>query len=384
MDALNARPNLVRFAGFAVWLAVGSFLPFCSDPHASPLLTAVLYLAFGALLFMSSREPGPAPRRYLVVLLLAQSAAALLLLLAHPYFLMAGLFVIIGWQVALTLPRRIGLAWIVLQSIAAGVLLTGALPMSLLIASVGAAFGFQVFAMATAELVRSERAAQIAVVATLKKLSDAQADLMQRARQDERLRIARDLHDELGHGLTALGMMAASTEIAAGDAIVRDRAAAVKSAARDLLERVRSVVSTMRIEAGDCDSAGTVDLHLALQAIGANASGPLRFALTVVGDLSALPRQHAVVLLRLVQEAHTNAVRHAGDAATVIEVHVVRAAAAIEVAVADNGQGAESIRFGNGLAGMRGRLHELGGTLQARSTPGQGFEIAASLPLGSA
>jgi signal transduction histidine kinase len=253
--------------------------------------------------------------------------------------------------------------------------------MSLLVASVGAALGFQLFALATADLVRSERAAQKKVATTLQRLSEAQADLLKRARQDERLRIARDLHDELGHGLTALGMMAASTELAARDATMRERAVAVKNGARELLARVRSVVSTMRIEAGDGDDTGEIDLQRALHALSDNATGPLKFALTVTGDMSALPRQHAVVLLRLVQEAHTNALRHAGDSATRIVVNITRATGEIEVTVSDDGGGAGRIEFGNGLAGMEGRLREIGGALAARSAPGGGFQITARVPL---
>jgi signal transduction histidine kinase len=383
MEANHARSDLVRLAGFAVWLAVGSFLPFCTDPYASPLATAVLYLAFGGLLFSSSRDTSRLPQWSLVALLFAQTAAALLLLVAHPFFLMSGLFVIVGWQVALALPRNIGLAWIILQSLGAGALLIGALPMSLLVASVGAALGFQLFALATADLVRSERAAQKKVATTLQRLSEAQADLLKRARQDERLRIARDLHDELGHGLTALGMMAASTELAARDATMRERAVAVKNGARELLARVRSVVSTMRIEAGDGDDTGEIDLQRALHALSDNATGPLKFALTVTGDMSALPRQHAVVLLRLVQEAHTNALRHAGDSATRIVVNITRATGEIEVTVSDDGGGAGRIEFGNGLAGMEGRLREIGGALAARSAPGGGFQITARVPLAA-
>jgi signal transduction histidine kinase len=85
----------------------------------------------------------------------------------------------------------------------------------------------------------------------------------------------------------------------------------------------------------------------------------------------------------LVQEAHTNALRHAGDAATRIVVNITRGNGEVEVTVSDDGVGAGRIEFGNGLAGMEGRLREIGGTLAARSTPGEGFQITARVPLAA-
>jgi signal transduction histidine kinase len=164
---------------------------------------------------------------------------------------------------------------------------------------------------------------------------------------------------------------------------MRGSASAEKNGARELLDRVRCVVLTMRIEAGDCEDPGEIDLQRALHALSDHATGPLKFALTVTGDMSALPRQHAVVLLRLVQEAHTNALRHAGDSATRIVVSITRATGEIEVTVSYDGGGAGRIEFGNGLAGMEGRLREIGGALDARSAPGEGFQITARVPLGA-
>jgi signal transduction histidine kinase len=371
----------VRIAGFAVWLAVGSFLPLCTDRFASPLATTLLFLAFGVLFYFSSLQAGSGTSKHLIALLVAQTVAALLLLSVHPYFLMTGLFVIVGWQVALSFPRSIALCWILVQSVAAGIFLHGSIPTPLLASSLGAAFGFQVFALATAEVVRSERTAQGELACALQAVVDAQEDKMRRTRQAERLRIARDLHDELGHELTALGLLAAAAEVATPDEAARGKVARVKTAARDLLERVRSVVSTMRIEANDADGKEHIDLGHALHAIRADESSRLALALTIAGDLSAVPRRHAVALLRLVQEAHTNALRHAGTSATNLAINVTRSGSVIDVVVLDDGDGASQVEFGNGLTGMRARLDELGGLLEILGRPGRGFQVMARLPL---
>jgi len=75
--------------------------------------------------------------------------------------------------------------------------------------------------------------------------------------------------------------------------------------------------------------------------------------------------------------------RHAGDSATRIVVNITRATGEVEVTVSDDGAGAGRIEFGNGLAGMEGRLREIGGALAARSKPGEGFQITARVPLAA-
>jgi signal transduction histidine kinase len=314
-----------------------------------------------------------------LALLAGQTAATLVLSFLHAYFLMTSLLVVVGWQVALCLPSAIALGWIAVQSLAGGLLLTHSVPLPLLASSCGAVLGFQIFALATAELTRSERAARRALDHALQQLTEAQADLLRRERQGERLKIARDLHDELGHGLTALGMMAATAELSAADPSSRDKAAALKAEAGDPLRRVRSVVSQMREDESEPEGA-KIDLGQALRSFCDNNHLPLAIDLVLKGDLSAVSKPVSVALLRLVQESSPNALRHAGSNVA-IRIEVNCDEDLCQISVTDDGVGADRFSYGNGLSGMRERMPSLGGDLSIERTAGKGCHISARLPM---
>ncbi|WP_341677445.1 histidine kinase [Niveibacterium sp. SC-1] len=189
----------------------------------------------------------------------------------------------------------------------------------------------------------------------------------------ERLQLSRDLHDLMGHHLAALNL-----NLQLGDELLTrgepERAAlavaqARRSAAR-MLTDVREVVHGMRHER-------RIDLSDALKELAERIARPhIRLELdAVVSDLS--PRvAHAV--LRCVQEAITNAVRHAQ--ASEVQVHIVQVGEALRVEVRDDGRGAPQLQPGHGLAGMRARMTELGGELVLHSTGGRGFGLSFSCP----
>jgi len=106
--------------------------------------------------------------------------------------------------------------------------------------------------------------------------------------------------------------------------------------------------------------------------------------LHVDGRLDGLPRSVGTSLFRLVQEALTNTLKHAGPRATAA-VRVRRTAGGLEVEVIDDGQGTDpaSDGQGHGITGMRERMSVLGGTLQAGPLPGHGFRVLARIPLGA-
>jgi signal transduction histidine kinase len=378
------RSDCARLAGLSVWLSVGGFLPLCTDPSVAPLGTAGLYLGFGALFLWTSRQPPGPPSWAILAALLCQTLAALALLILHPFFLMTNLLVIVGWQLAVTLPTRIALIWILAQSLFPLLLLGGTIPWPALTSSLGAGIGFQIFALAMAERTREAVAAQRELDGALHQLAEAQADLITRERQEERLRIARDLHDELGHGLTALGIIAACAEQAAPDTPSQAQAAALKRAAGDLVGRVRTAVSTLREDPDEDRAPAEIDLEVALHAFCQGAHGPISVRLTLAGDLSSVPRPVGVTILRLIQEALTNALRHAGERATTLTVAITRLGDTLDIEVVDDGSGAARIAFGNGLFGMRERLAKLGAALAVGGASGEGFRLTTRVPLGGA
>jgi signal transduction histidine kinase len=229
--------------------------------------------------------------------------------------------------------------------------------------------GFQIFAILLTEVARSEAAGRQALRDRNIELLGARQLLAERTRAAERLRVARDLHDGLGHHLTALSLnLEAASHLATGDA--REHLQRAQAVTRDLLADVRSTVSGMRDERFDPMPAIRT-LVEAIETPAIHVSGP--------ESLTVPSQPLAETLMRLVQEIVTNALRHAE--ARNLWISVTRSPAGIDVAGRDDGCGADEWRDGNGLRGMRERLSLVGGSLQVRTGPGTGFEIQAHIPL---
>ncbi|ACQ82045.1 histidine kinase [Beutenbergia cavernae DSM 12333] len=185
-------------------------------------------------------------------------------------------------------------------------------------------------------------------------------------RADERLRIARELHDAVGHQLTVLAL---ELEIAshrsappAAEHVVRAR-----GIARDLLADVRQVVGELRERAPD--------LRRTLASLVADLPAP-RVHLDVADDVEA-DEIRTIALVRCVQEVVTNAIRHSGAEHLWIEVRLGDDGALV-LEASDDGRGAERIVVGNGLRGLAERVADLGGeaTFSARG----GFHVRARVP----
>ncbi|MCZ8234074.1 MAG: sensor histidine kinase [Inhella sp.] len=189
-------------------------------------------------------------------------------------------------------------------------------------------------------------------------------------RYSERLGLARELHDLMGHHLTALNL-----QLQLGEALLArhqgtEAAAALGKArgvAEQLLADVRQAVSLQREHA-------RIDLSAALQALAQGIESP-RIALDLDPEaVRNLGPRSAHALLRCVQEAVTNAVRHARARHLAIQVRAEGPTVCIRIE--DDGQGQGKLKAGNGLTGMRERLAELGGRLDIlRQQPGFLIEL---------
>jgi signal transduction histidine kinase len=217
----------------------------------------------------------------------------------------------------------------------------------------GGAFAFfHVFALGKADLQRRERSL-----------------LAENSRAAERLRIARDLHDALGHHLTALSIqldVAARRVDGAAHADIREAHAITKL----LLSDVRTVVSQLR-------HGGRVDPMSSLRTIAAQTPA-LRVHVTGPPTLPLDNAATADTIVRSVQELVTNAVRHAG--ARNLWVTIAASDRGVELVARDDGRGAATVVYGNGLTGMRERFAESAGSLEFNTAPGRGFEARGFLP----
>jgi signal transduction histidine kinase len=197
----------------------------------------------------------------------------------------------------------------------------------------------------------------------------------------ERARIARELHDIVAHHLSVIVLQAAGTRASgkpAGAALEK-----IENSARQALDETSRLLGVLRDpdeEAGLAPQPGTGELDTLAASV--RAAG-LPVNLHIDGNLAALPATVDVSVYRIVQEALTNVLKHAGPARA--EVTIGNEQDAVTIEVTDNGTGQHgngSPGGGHGLAGMRERAAVFGGELAAGPRPGGGFTVRARLPLG--
>ena len=206
---------------------------------------------------------------------------------------------------------------------------------------------------------------------------------LEAAKEDERRRIARELHDEMGQALTAAKITIDLAERAAGGGLGGREMEGAASLIDRIIDRARDLSLDLRPPLLDERGLGPA-LRGYLEAQ-SRRSG-MAIAVEAPDDLGRLPSELEIAVFRIVQEAVTNALRHAG--ASRIEVRVGRAEDRVELVVRDDGGGFDvNAAFARaaagrhlGLLGIRERIEMLGGQVEFRSSPGQGAEIRATLP----
>lgn len=366
--------SLAQTAGFITWVGVG--VPQLVSRAQGPVegsfgLWLACYLAFGVL-FALIGDPRLEP--YLHHETLVPLTAMVLLSLGvvgfgGGYWLGGVLLIITASYVPHLLPLRSAACWVLGQSAVMGALFaaTGGLVNALV--QTALYLGFQFFALATTQAALSEAAAKVRLASVNAELRATQELLSEGSRMAERVRLARELHDVVGHHLTALSLnLEVASHVAEGRAL--DHVRTSQALAKTLLTEVRGVVSTMR-------EPLELDVQKALELLANDIPTPT-VHVRVAPDLRLDDPQRAQVLLRCAQEAITNAVKHAG--AKNLWLRVERTEHGVTLRARDDGRGAALFRGGNGLAGMRERLETLGGRLELDPNPGRGFALTATLP----
>ena len=200
---------------------------------------------------------------------------------------------------------------------------------------------------------------------------------------EERMRIARELHDVLAHDISLINVQAgvALHLLDERPEQARTALAAIKQASKDALGELRSVLEVLRQADEGQPRAPTAGLdHLDRLVSGAAAAG-LDVRVETDGTPRPLPPSVDLAAFRIVQEALTNVTRHAGPATATIRLGY--GDQELTVQVDDDGRGTSNgSGSGNGIRGMRERAAALGGRLDAGPGPDGGFRIRASLPVG--
>ncbi|GAA4942095.1 sensor histidine kinase [Actinoplanes utahensis] len=224
---------------------------------------------------------------------------------------------------------------------------------------------------------------------TAEELRRGRAELARRVLVDERVRIARELHDVVAHHMSVISVQAGlaryvlrSDPRTAGDALD-----AVLDTSTEALDEMRRMLGLLRLgrEPDDADESDTRRPLPGLEGlpdlISRVESAGLPVTLTVEGRRGGLPHGVALTAYRIVQESLTNVLKHAGPARAAVTVRV--APEAVHLTVTDDGTGSPGPGTGHGLVGLRERAALYGGTLTAGPRVPHGFEVSATLPYPS-
>jgi signal transduction histidine kinase len=359
-------------AGFVGWVAAGvpQMVAWASGRAAFEQRSVVWCAAYASFAIACHLATRTARRRAgRAAALAGQSVAALVALAIGSTGFEGVLLCVVAGESPLVVGEKAGFGWVIAQT--AGMVAIDLFspyrgPATYL--SAFAYTGFQLFAFGAARLVVREAQARSELGRVHAELLATRELFADSTRTAERLRIARELHDALGHHLTALNLQLELARNIA-DAQTKGPVDHAHALSKELLIEVRSVVSAMREEA-------PLDLSGALHTLVAGIPHP-RVHLDFEHDLR-VEAALAHTIFRCVQEALTNALRHAG--AENVFLSIATKNDTVAVTVRDDGKGAVEVRAGHGLSGLRERIEGLGGKMEVEAQPGVGFTLRALLP----
>lgn len=225
-------------------------------------------------------------------------------------------------------------------------------------------FGFSLFAMVSNNIARRESTAREELAVANKQLLAAQQLLTDSAIQDERLRISRDLHDALGHHLTALNLQLEVAKKLATDKVLTPIEQA-HGICKQLLADVRQVVADIRAVPG-------LKLNKSLQQLISSAKG--RAQLDIDPELRVNDSQVVETIFRLVQEIVTNSNRHSKTGKLFIKIDQSPTHWALRAS--DGGASSTTVEPGVGIKGMRERVEALGGDFEMMAENGLTYTIS--------
>jgi signal transduction histidine kinase len=385
MLARLSHTQLLRYAGLFTWVVVGVPLfvitfylgPVEGDGAAAPPPRAVVavgaHFAFGLIYWQITRKLGQRQQRFGDLLLLAALTFSAILVSAETGTgLGAILMMVIAGVIPWMVPVRVGIVWLIVQHVALIPVFMRSEGFTLGFAVMQALtyVGYSSFAMVIGLIAMQQAQAREEQRRLNAELRATRALLAESSRMSERVRISRELHDLLGHHLTALSLnLEVAGHLTEGKA--QEHVRQSHTLAKLLLTDVREAVNEMRQD-------GAVDLSGAIRTL-AEGVPSLDIRLDLPEPLLVEDPECAHVLLRCAQEIITNAVRHAG--ASTLWLALSRDARGLRIQARDDGTGAEDLAPGNGLRGMRERLAACGGQVDIITARGQGFALDIRLPL---
>jgi signal transduction histidine kinase len=381
---------LLRYAGLFTYACVGLPLLWdmvrpaeeAGDPN-DRLWWFISYAVFGLAYWAATHDLGTRrPWQVKIPLLLLMDAAAIAISFFTQSQLSTILMLIIAGVLPWMIPFRPGLIWMVLQNFSLAPI-TAMQPLYLhgepgqrygwflALLQQSLYLGFSGFTYITSVVARQQADSREEQRRLNSELRATRTLLTESSRIGERMRISRELHDLVGHHLTALSLnLEVASHLANGAAL--DHVKQAQSVAKLLLTDVREVVSQLRED-------DSIDLTEALKTLIEGVPG-IAIHLELPPRFSVDDPRRAQVLLRCAQEIITNTVRHAG--ARNLWLRFERTPEnELAMHARDDGRGAPDLKHGNGLIGMRERLAQIGGRLNITTERDRGFALDAWLPL---
>jgi signal transduction histidine kinase len=376
--------RLLRYSGLFTWGVVGVPLIYfwiapllmASDEQlpvtAMPWQGWAAYFAFGSSYAWLTRGLGARrPSVFDYLLLVVQTLAATGVAYYSDSGLGSVLLMVAACVLPWLLPLGLGVAWLLLSQLAVVPVFMGrdftlfeAVMQSLIYA------GFAGFVYATSLVARQQAQAREEQRRLNAELRATRALLAESARVNERTRISRELHDLLGHHLTALSLnLEVASHLAEGK--VQEHVSQARTLAKLLLSDVREAVSQIR----DSDA---IDMTVTLRPLADNVPG-LAIEMRMPEPFLLDDPERAHVLLRCTQEIITNVVRHAHAATLRLDYSWQHEGVSLDAR--DDGRGVDGPVPGNGLRGMRERLAAYGGNVDIDTGPGAGFGLKVYLPV---
>jgi len=374
------RPvELLRYAGLFTWLCASIPLFLWRFWYATPLdwhqyvIWAILHMVFGLTYWNQVRSlPVKSSLSHRLVTISMLTVCALGISMMSTTSLGGMLLLIVASLLPWMLAPAPAMTWLIAQNVLLVVVLSYIPDIAFREAAVagGLFLGISLFAFMSGLVALRQLTARDELRKVNSELRATQALLAENTRIAERVRIARELHDLVGHHLTALTLnLQVATHLVEGKALEHVQQA--HSLAKLLLVDVREVVSEMR----DDDK---VELAAALRTLVEGVPQP-HIHLDLPTELSMTDPLRAQVMLRCAQEMITNSLRHAR--AKNLWISLVHDENGVAMIARDDGRGTDAVEVGNGLKGMAERLRQLGGELKIESSPGAGFSLHAWVPV---
>jgi signal transduction histidine kinase len=384
LNKLN-HTQLLRYAGLFTWAMVG--IPLVLNSWYFPVAeveetllskpdmvgSTVAYFAFGLAYWLVTHDLGARkPRWYDIALLAVMTVTAIAVSQLTGTGLGAILLMIVAGVIPWLMPVSAGVAWMIVQHMALVPVFIkgqGFTPIAAVLQT-ALFIGYSSFTFVTGFVAKQQAQAREDQRRLNAELRATRVLLAESSRMSERLRISRELHDLLGHHLTALSLnLEVAGHLTEGKA--HDHVKQSHTLAKLLLTDVREAVSEMREDGG-------IDVTTAFQSL-VDGVTALKIHLELPEVLQLDDPDRAHVLLRCAQEIITNTVRHSG--ADELWLRLSKMPDYIELFAKDNGRSLSLLTQGNGLRGMSERLAEFGGQLDIMNTAGQGLSLTAKLPL---